>query len=266
LKTYCFDLDGVICKEDSDDYAKRTPRNNVITKMTELKNTGNKIVIYTGRHILNKDITKTWLERWAVPYDLIQYGKPVADVYIDNLGKNSYDWEQRKSNTVCIICAKETSRRFPNKNKVLIDDVMTQVSMSEHIDKVVLATDMEELGRYQSNKVSVVMRPKNACNPEDSVFDVVRWAYLSLDESYHYVHVVLPNQIGFNHNAMSRSLNTLIKNDLQEVRSYDKSGVENGLITMTKDRLLSRNISTYCGAIVTEAKEVHKEGDLNECN
>jgi len=31
-------------------------------------------------------ITEDWLEKWKVPYDELIFGKPHADMYIDDLG------------------------------------------------------------------------------------------------------------------------------------------------------------------------------------
>jgi len=84
LKTYCFDFDGVICNIDSDDYAERTPIHQTIEIMNSIKNLGGIIIICTGRHILRRPESQAWLEKYKVPHDLIQFGKPVADVYIDD--------------------------------------------------------------------------------------------------------------------------------------------------------------------------------------
>lgn len=84
LKTYCFDFDGVICNIDSDNYWERTPIHQTIEIMHSIKNLGGKIIIHTGRHILMADASMDWLKKYKVPFDLIQFGKPVADVYIDD--------------------------------------------------------------------------------------------------------------------------------------------------------------------------------------
>ncbi len=95
-----FDLDGVICelKRPSESYADVIPKNDVIEKMRELKEDGHYLIIYTGRHMrtCNGDvpkviekigkITEDWLKKWKVPYDELIFGKPYADIYIDDLG------------------------------------------------------------------------------------------------------------------------------------------------------------------------------------
>jgi capsule biosynthesis phosphatase len=95
-----FDLDGVICelKKPSESYADVIPKNDVIEKMMDLKKDGHYLIIHTGRHMRTCDgdvseviekigkITEDWLKKWKVPYDELIFGKPYADMYIDDLG------------------------------------------------------------------------------------------------------------------------------------------------------------------------------------
>jgi len=95
-----FDLDGVICelKKPSESYADVIPKNDVIEKMRNLKKDGHYLIIHTSRHMRTCDgivtkviekigkITEDWLEKWKVPYDELVFGKPHADMYIDDLG------------------------------------------------------------------------------------------------------------------------------------------------------------------------------------
>ena len=66
--------------------------------MRNLKDQGHYLIIHTGRHMrtCNGDvakviekigkITEEWLDKWNVPYDELVFGKPYADIYIDDLG------------------------------------------------------------------------------------------------------------------------------------------------------------------------------------
>lgn len=84
MKTFCFDMDGVICNIDSDNYLDRSPIKETIELINSLSTLGSTIVIHTGRHFNHMKDTKTWLENNFVIYDYLQMGKPVADVYIDD--------------------------------------------------------------------------------------------------------------------------------------------------------------------------------------
>ena len=95
-----FDLDGVICelKKPSESYADVIPKNDIIEKMRDLKKNGHYLIIHTGRHMRTCDgdvskviekigkTTEDWLKKWNVPYDELIFGKPYADMYIDDLG------------------------------------------------------------------------------------------------------------------------------------------------------------------------------------
>ena len=95
-----FDLDGVICelKKPSESYGEVKPKLDVIKLVNELHSNGDHIIIHTGRHMRtcngNVDevikkvgkITKDWLKKNNVKYDDLIFGKPHADMYIDDLG------------------------------------------------------------------------------------------------------------------------------------------------------------------------------------
>jgi len=95
-----FDLDGVICdlKKPSESYSEVNPKKKVIQKIRNLKEQGHYVIIHTGRHMRTCDgdvtkviekigkITEEWLTKWNVPYDELIFGKPYADIYIDDLG------------------------------------------------------------------------------------------------------------------------------------------------------------------------------------
>ena len=95
-----FDLDGVICelKKPSESYGEVKPKLDVIKLVNQLHDNGDHIIIHTGRHMRtcngNVDevikkvgkITKDWLKKNNVKYDELIFGKPHADMYIDDLG------------------------------------------------------------------------------------------------------------------------------------------------------------------------------------
>ena len=85
-RTYCFDMDGVICQLNSEHYIHRRPIEETINLMSRLRDEGHMVIIHTGRHIDKLKDTKEWLGIHNVQYDHIQFGKPVADVYIDDKG------------------------------------------------------------------------------------------------------------------------------------------------------------------------------------
>lgn len=101
-KIYCIDLDDTICfpnhdfKDAFNKYYKAAPNVDVIKKINELYDSGNKIIIFTARRMLTFDgdlkkikkdvekITIDWLSQNSVKYSELLFGKPYADYYVDD--------------------------------------------------------------------------------------------------------------------------------------------------------------------------------------
>lgn len=103
----CIDLDGVIAdfKREGQTYADVEPIPGAIEKLTSLKESGHYIIIQTARHMKTcganvglvtarvGKITLDWLEKHQIPYDEIYFGKPWAQVYIDDNAYRFSSWE-----------------------------------------------------------------------------------------------------------------------------------------------------------------------------
>ncbi|HEX8376892.1 MAG TPA: hypothetical protein VF602_03680 [Pedobacter sp.] len=104
----CIDLDGVICrlKNEGETYENLLPVTGAPEKLRELKKAGAYIIINTARHMKTCQgnlgmvgakislITLKWLERYNIPYDEIYFGKPHADVYIDDNAFRFNNWKE----------------------------------------------------------------------------------------------------------------------------------------------------------------------------
>jgi histidinol phosphatase-like enzyme len=92
---YCFDIDGVLCDDMVGDYEKSKPRKDVIKKVNQLYDAGNIIKMFTGRGSKTgidwRDFTEKQLKSWGVKYHELIFGKPVADVFIDDKAVNIKD-------------------------------------------------------------------------------------------------------------------------------------------------------------------------------
>ena len=81
------------------------PLPGAIDKLKTWKDEGHYIIIFTARHMKTCDgdtgkilarigaMTLNWLDRYEVPYNEIHFGKPYADVYIDDLAIKFSGWE-----------------------------------------------------------------------------------------------------------------------------------------------------------------------------
>lgn len=111
LKTMriCFDLDNTLVTfpKINGDYTSVEPIKNNINYLRYLKSFNHTIIIYTARRMKSHNgnvgklmadigkITFDTLEKFSIPYDEIYFGKPYADVYIDDLGLNCFDDMQK---------------------------------------------------------------------------------------------------------------------------------------------------------------------------
>jgi capsule biosynthesis phosphatase len=94
----CIDLDGTICdlKQPHESYADVQPKAGAKEMIQQLREDGHTIIIHTARnmatchHNVGKvlknvgKITLDWLEAHEIPYDEIFFGKPNADITIDD--------------------------------------------------------------------------------------------------------------------------------------------------------------------------------------
>jgi capsule biosynthesis phosphatase len=104
----CIDLDGVICelRKEHECYKNLTPVDGAIEKINTLKEKGHYIIIYTARRMKTHNgnqakviadigkITLDWLEKYNIKYDEIMFGKPWADIYIDDNAFRFNSWDE----------------------------------------------------------------------------------------------------------------------------------------------------------------------------
>jgi len=100
----CFDLDNTLVTYPTiiNDYSSVKPIHKNIQLLNNLKNDGHEIIIYTARRMAThkgnigkviKDVanvTINTLENFDIHYDELIFGKPIADIYIDDRAINPY--------------------------------------------------------------------------------------------------------------------------------------------------------------------------------
>ncbi len=101
------DLDGTICpiKKEGESYSDLHPLPGAVERISELRKSGHFIIILTARNMATRGgnigsvmkhvgkMTLDWLEHHNVEYDEIFFGKPNAEIYIDDRGVRFEDWE-----------------------------------------------------------------------------------------------------------------------------------------------------------------------------
>lgn len=169
-----------------------------------------------------------------------------------------------------IVAVKENSKRFPYKNFHKINGIelfMTNVNAIQKAGYKCYVTTNSELAVSicKENGIQTLWRGFNISDPEQPIFQVVKWAYQSIKFPADIIIIVLANTYQLNTEDIHKAVKLLKKYNLKEVRSVDINGVENGLLVLRSDYLLSKNeISTYTGSITTNAKEIHYKHDIEE--
>ncbi len=102
----CIDLDGVVCRlrEPGQNYADLEPVPGALEKLRQLRAAGHTLIIATARHMKTCEgnvgqavarqgaVTLEWLARHGIEYDEIHFGKPHAQVYIDDNAVRFESW------------------------------------------------------------------------------------------------------------------------------------------------------------------------------
>ena len=95
-KLFCFDIDNTICSTKRSNYKNSKPNKKIIKLINFLYDEGHTIKIFTARYMGRNDdniynakrqgynFTKNQLDRWGLKYNKIFFGKPSADIYIDD--------------------------------------------------------------------------------------------------------------------------------------------------------------------------------------
>lgn len=90
------DLDGTLCEQmPSGQYEHARPRLDVIVRVNALHDAGWRVVIFTARGMGTlgdgekarqrwESVTLSWLFMNGVKFDELKFGKPAADVYVDD--------------------------------------------------------------------------------------------------------------------------------------------------------------------------------------
>ena len=94
----CFDLDNTLCEGP---YEEAKPIVGVRELLYRLKDEGHTIIIHTARGMSSSNgnigrvisrlgkLTLDHLEEWDFPYDELVFGKPAADIYVDDKAVNA---------------------------------------------------------------------------------------------------------------------------------------------------------------------------------
>lgn len=96
---YCVDIDGTLCNNTDGKYEEAKPIETVIKQVNSLYRHGHTIILFTARGTTTginwRQETEKQLNTWGVLYHELIFGKPEADVYLDDKGMSLQEWADR---------------------------------------------------------------------------------------------------------------------------------------------------------------------------
>lgn len=166
---YCIDIDGTICSNTDGAYMSAAPFTDIIAAVNRLYDSGCTVYLQTARGATTgidwRADTERQLAGWGVKYHALFFGKPTADVYIDDKARTADDWhaEIRRAaampearplpapiqpgRTIAIIPARAGSKGVPGKNirplggHPLIAWAVAAARLCPAIQRVIVSTD-----------------------------------------------------------------------------------------------------------------------------
>lgn len=169
--------------------------------------------------------------------------------------------DRRTKKTIGIICAKSHSNRFKNKNLILWKQAFNTLLECNNLSNIVVASDFH-ISEDELKGNTHIHRPMNASMSEDSLINVIKFCYYSLDKEYDYIACLFANSVGNKSIEIDSAINMIEAKGLKEVRGFNEEGDETGLIVFDRGRLINEGISSYIGSIKTSGKEIHYEEEL----
>jgi len=141
IKRFCFDLDNTLVTypEIIGDYTTVKPKKENIDTVRKLKRLGHHIIIHTARRMRThhgdvkaveaeiKELTIETLKEFDIPYDELYFGKPYADLYIDDLAFNAL---VNVENNIGVYKKNKVNIIEPRKWNIIIDKGKTIIKQS----------------------------------------------------------------------------------------------------------------------------------------
>lgn len=172
---------------------------------------------------------------------------------------------------VGVVAAKENSKRFPGKNAYEVDgeplfwhSVQPMLS-SGKVHEVIVSTDSKFIAEFcRKRGVVVIERGINSNHTDEPLIDVIKYTIKSYHGNYDALITIMANCPNHTSGDVDAAIDLLEKNDeLNEVRGFDKSGLETGLILLRKRVIEGQyQISSHIAMVETDGYEIHYKNDI----
>lgn len=176
---------------------------------------------------------------------------------------------------VAIIPARGGSKRLPRKNLCpvlgvpMLAWVISACRHCQYISSVYVSTEDPEIAQVsQEWGAEVIKRPLHLARDEVFKQKVIEHAVKMLLKQGLQVEVVVsaqPNSPEITPEDLDRGFEKFFHHNLWELFSVNKELIQNGAFRiMRRETVFQRNLSVYCGVIVTDYLDVHTLEDLTQ--
>ena len=184
----------------------------------------------------------------------------------------------KRNSFIALIPARGGSKRFPKKNiypflgKPMILWTIDACWNSVYLDRdsVFVSTDDDEIAEVCSNYgAKVIKRPKKLASDATPLIavlrDFARKYILTTEKRCNALICLQPNVPGRASDTLNRCVELYLAFDRREVRVYNEKGVETGSVWIINSKhLFDKGLSTYTGAVIDPAMEIHSLKDLKK--
>ena len=187
-----------------------------------------------------------------------------------NIDKDDLDFP------VAIIPARLGSQRLKEKNirlyqnKPLIFWAIKAAKESKYIKRVFVSSESKKiLDLAKDYGAEIIERPEFLSEPDVYKMDVIIHAVNEIKKFRRptLISSIQANSPEISSIAIDKSIDQLLKFNLNEVMSVDENLNQNGAIrTMKYKTVFDKNLSTYFGIIKTNFTDIHTEEDLDKLN
>tara|TARA_B100001996_G_scaffold181094_1_gene138284 strand:- start:671 stop:1213 length:543 start_codon:yes stop_codon:yes gene_type:complete len=169
---------------------------------------------------------------------------------------------------VGMIPARLGSKRLARKNlqdlngHPLISYAIGALQKIQLVTEVYVSTEAKEIAETAHNYGAMaIMRPPALA--EDHVRSQDVFQHFATEVEFDVLVVVQANSPNVKSSNIEKGINLLLDNNLWEVRSVNKQGLENGAFWILKrDTITWEGLSCYFGVVTDDAVDIHTEADL----
>lgn len=255
-----FDIDDTICSNiRRTGYENCKPDYEVINKINYLHDELKfEIILYTSRGMVsckediqkiiekNKTILENWLEKYGVHYDNIIFGKPIADLYVDDKALNIKDF---KTESFSILNGGGSNKPIYKLGKVVKKILKNEEDISNFKDWVEDNNNLclfPKVNSYLYNSIYMDYIEGNNlvnCFNEKDLFELIKIIYSFSEQKYNSFNLNTQLNVLKENYCQDEEINLMINKCINKLQENEKILIKNASYSHG-DMILSNIIKT----------------------